>query len=340
MAKQYYVYIMTNKSKTLYTGVTDNLERRVYEHKKKLLGGFTKRYNITKLVYYEVTNDIHVAIGREKQIKGWLRRKKVALIGTVNPQWLDLSEGWFRDDLHDSKQNVEIKVLSNNLKMEKVLLGWSGGKDSAMALYEAQRSQKYEIVSLLTTITEDYDRVSMHGVRRTLVEQQAQSLGLPLEEVFISKSCSDEEYESKMRQTLTVFKENGVSSVIFGDIFLEGVRRYREENLAKIGMKGIFPIWGRDTAELARSFIALSFEAITTCVDSKVLDKKFIGRTLDEEFLSELPPAVDPAGENGEFHSFVFDGPIFREQIACTVGEVVLRDSFYFCDLLPKERVR
>jgi len=219
-----------------------------------------------------------------------------------------------------------------------VLVGWSGGKDSAIALYEVQRSQKYEIVSLLTTITEDYDRVSMHGVPRILVEKQAVSLGLPLEEVFIPKSCSDEEYGSKMRETLTKFKEEGVSSVVFGDVFLEDVRKYREENLSKIGMKGIFPIWGRDTAELVGSFLNLGFQAITTCVDSKLLDRRFIGRVVDKRFLDLLPPDVDPGGENGEFHSFVFDGPIFKKRISCAPGEVVLRDGFYFCDLLPQER--
>lgn len=222
--------------------------------------------------------------------------------------------------------------------MEKVLVGWSGGKDSAIALYEIQRSRKYEIVSLLTTITEDYDRVSMHGVPRILVEQQAGSLGLPLEEVFIPRSCSDEEYASKMRETLTKFKQAGVSSVVFGDVFLEDVRKYREENLSKIGMKGIFPIWGRDTAELVGSFLSLGFQTVTTCVDSKLLDRRFIGRVVDKRFLDLLPSDVDPGGENGEFHSFVFDGPIFKKRINCALGEVVLRDGFYFCDLLPQER--
>ncbi len=216
-----------------------------------------------------------------------------------------------------------------------MLFCWSGGKDSAIALYEIQKSKKYEVVSLLTTITEGYDRISMHGVRRILVEQQAKSLGLPIEEVFISKTSSDEEYESKMREVLTRFKQGGVSSTVFGDVFLEGVRKYREDNLLKLGMKGIFPIWGRDTAELTRTFIDLGFQAIITCVDSKVLDKRFVGRVIDKHFLDELPPNVDPAGENGEFHSFVFDGPIFGERIAYTLGKQVLRDSFYFCDLVP-----
>ena len=221
--------------------------------------------------------------------------------------------------------------------MEKVLFAWSGGKDSAISLYEIQKGKKYEIVALLTTITEDYDRISMHGVPRTLVEQQAHSLGLPIEEVFISKASSNEEYQFKMRGMLTKFKQEGVSLVVFGDVFLEWVRKYREDNLSELGMKGIFPIWGRDTTELARSFIALGFQAVITCIDSKVLDKGFIGRTFDEHFLAELPPNVDPGGENGEFHSFVFDGPIFKERIAYTLGGLVLRNSFYFCDLLPKE---
>ena len=219
--------------------------------------------------------------------------------------------------------------------MKKALFCWSGGKDSAVALYETQKIKEYEIVSLLTTITEGYDRISMHGVPRVLVEQQAKSLGLPIEEIFISKASSNEEYESKMREVLTRFKKDGVSAVVFGDIFLEELRKYREGNLLKLGMKGIFPIWGRNTAELARTFIALGFKAITTCVDSKVLDKRFLGRVIDKHFLDDLPPGVDPAGENGEFHSFVFDGPIFKRRIACIPGEHVLRDSFYFCDLLP-----
>ncbi len=222
--------------------------------------------------------------------------------------------------------------------MEKVVFGWSGGKDSALALYEIQRSRQYGIVSLLTTITDGHDRVSMHGVPRTLVEQQAHSLGLPLQEVFISRTSSNEEYESKMREVLTRFKQEGVASIVFGDIFLEEVRQYRENNLAKLGMKGIFPIWGRETTELTRSFIALGFQAITTCIDTRVLDKSFAGRVLDERFFAELPASVDPGGEHGEFHSFVFDGPIFKERIAYTRGESVLRDSFYFYDLLPGDK--
>jgi len=219
--------------------------------------------------------------------------------------------------------------------MEKVLLSWSGGKDSAITLYEIQRSQRYEIVSLLTTITEGYDRVSLHGVPRILIEQQTKSLGLPLHEVFIPKASSNEEYEARMNETLTKFKQDGISQVVFGDIFLEWVKKYRGNNLSKLGMKALFPIWGRDTAELTRSFIALGFKAVVTCVDTRVLDKSFLGRIIDESFSAQLPPDVDQGGENGEFHSFVFDGPIFKERIAYKLGEQVSKDSFYFRDLLP-----
>ena len=218
---------------------------------------------------------------------------------------------------------------------EKAIMSWSGGKDCALALYEIRKTGNYEILSLLTTVTVDYGRISMHGVRRVLLEQQAESIGLPLEEVFISKETSSEEYESKMRNTLAEFQKVGVSSVVFGDIYLEDVRKYREENLAKVGMKGVFQIWKRNTVELLRIFIDLGFKAIITCVDARVLDQKFVGRIIDDKFLTELPPNIDSCGENGEFHSFVFDGPIFKERISYAIGEIVLRDSFYFCDLLP-----
>jgi len=219
--------------------------------------------------------------------------------------------------------------------MEKVLFSWSGGKDSALALYETLHSENYEVTSLLTTITEDYDRVSLHGVRRALIEQQARALGLPLTKVFIPKDCSNGDYEARMRDTLAGFKQNGVSRVAFGDIFLEELRKYREDNLARLDIEGLFPLWGRDSAAITRSFVTLGFEAITTCIDSKALGTSFLGRKLDRRFLADLPPQVDPAGENGEFHSFVFGGPIFKERIAFKTGERVTRDSFCFCDLLP-----
>jgi len=209
-----------------------------------------------------------------------------------------------------------------------------------MALYELQRTHKYEILALLTTVTEDYDRVSMHGVRSVLLEQQAKSLGISLEKVYITKSASNDEYESKMKEILMKYKSQGVLSVAFGDIFLEDLRKYREKNLSKIGMNGIFPIWKKDTTELAHTFIDLEFKAIITCVDSNALDERFVGKIYDRQFLSELPSSVDPCGENGEFHSFVYDGPIFRKRIAFTVGDIVLRDNrFYFCDLIPIQKV-
>jgi len=220
--------------------------------------------------------------------------------------------------------------------VEKVLFTWSGGKDSALALYELEMTEGYEIAALLTTVTENYDRVSMHGVRTALLEQQAQSLRLPLEKVYIPADSSNEAYESRMNETLLRYWSRGVFSVVFGDIFLEDVRKYREGNLARVGMRGLFPLWKRDTAELARTFIELGFKAVVTCVDSTALGKKFAGRVYDERFLSELPDSVDPCGENGEFHSFVSEGPVFRERIPYRKGRVVLRDSrFYFCDLIP-----
>ena len=219
---------------------------------------------------------------------------------------------------------------------QKILLAWSGGKDSALALYEIKKRPDLEIVSLITTITEDYDRISMHGVRRVLLESQAESLGIPLYKIFISKSSSDEEYGHKMKEMLTRFSSLGVSSVVFGDIFLEDLRKFREKQLSKVGMKGIFPLWKKNTLELAHAFINLGFRAIVTSTDSKVLHRKFVGREIDEKFLAQIPPSVDPCGENGEFHTFVFSGPIFKKRLLFRVGEVVLRENrFYYCDLEP-----
>jgi len=218
---------------------------------------------------------------------------------------------------------------------EKILLSWSGGKDCSLAHYCIQETGVYEIVALLTTITDGYDRVCMHGVRRTLIEQQAESLGLPLQKVYIPKDSTSREYESRMKEVLLGYQNENINSAGFGDIFLEDVRRYREEKLAQIGMKAIFPLWKRDTPEVIRGFIDSGFEAIVTCVDSRVLDSSFAGKPINDDFISRLPSHVDPNGENGEFHSFVIDGPIFKEKLRVCIGEIVLRDSFYFCDLLP-----
>jgi uncharacterized protein (TIGR00290 family) len=219
---------------------------------------------------------------------------------------------------------------------EKVIVSWSGGKDSALALYEVLETGNYEVVELLTTVTKDYDRISIHGVRRVLLEQQTLSLGFELEKAIISKGASDEDYERELLRVLTQHRINGVFSVVFGDIFLEDVKKYRERILSMIGMKGVFPLWKRGTLQLARMFIDLGFKAVITMVDSNFLGKDFAGRTFDAQFLSDLPSNVDPCGENGEFHTFVYDGPIFHERIFFTKGEIVLRENrFYYCDLIP-----
>ncbi len=217
-----------------------------------------------------------------------------------------------------------------------VVVSWSGGKDSAMALYELQRSEQWQPVGLVTTVTDEYDRISMHGVRRVLLERQAAALGLPLSIVLITKESTNEEYESKMRLFLQDCLVKGISTIAFGDIFLEDLRKYREDNLALAGVTGLFPIWKRDTAQMAQAFIEMGFQATITCIDSQLLDKGFAGRAFDKELLDDLPAKVDPCGENGEFHSFVYDGPNLRHPIAHTKGEVVLRDGrYYFCDLVP-----
>jgi uncharacterized protein (TIGR00290 family) len=219
---------------------------------------------------------------------------------------------------------------------EPILFCWSGGKDSAMALYALLRQQDVRVTTLLTTVTEGYQRISMHGVRRELLQRQAQSIGLPLHEVRIPPQCVNPIYEARMEEALRAHYDQGVRKVAFGDIFLEDLRAYREKNLARIGMTALFPLWKRDTRELIRSFHAQRFRAIAVCVDPKVLDRRFAGRELDESFFADLPPGVDPCGENGEFHTFVFDGPVFHFPIPVRLGEVVNRDGFVFCDLLPE----
>jgi len=218
---------------------------------------------------------------------------------------------------------------------QKTVIGWSGGKDSALALYEVLKSG-LEVQALLTTVTQDDDRVSVHGVRRVLLEQHAEALGLPLEQMLIPAGASNREYERELLTFLRSYRNRGVVSVVFGDISLEDVRRYRDELLAKIGMRGLYPLWKRDTRELANQFINLGFKAVVTVVDGNVLSKDFAGREYNMQFLSDLPAGVDPCGENGEFHSFVFDGPIFRKPVAFARGEVAQRDGrFFYCDLMP-----
>lgn len=204
-----------------------------------------------------------------------------------------------------------------------------------MALHALRSAGRCRIGALLTTVTDEYDRVSMHGVRRVLLERQAEALGLPLHPVLIPPQCVNAIYEDRMREALAEHFARGVRQVAFGDIFLEDLRAYREKNLARVGMQALFPIWKRDTRELAQEFVRLGFRAIAVCVDPRVLGASFAGRELDASFFGDLPPGVDPCGENGEFHTFVFDSPDFRAPVACHAAEKVFRDGFCFCDLLP-----
>jgi uncharacterized protein (TIGR00290 family) len=213
-------------------------------------------------------------------------------------------------------------------------LSWSGGKDSALVLWTLRR-WLLEPEALITTVTESYERISMHGVRRELLARQAEVLGVPLVEVLIPPSCVNEIYEVRMAEAFAAAPLSGIEAVAFGDLFLEDVRAYREGRLAAAGKRGLFPLWGQDTAALARNFLDAGFEATLVCVDPGVLDSSFAGRRYDERLLAELPPGVDPCGENGEFHTFVSAGPIFVEAIACERGEIVERDGFVFCDLTP-----
>jgi uncharacterized protein (TIGR00290 family) len=224
--------------------------------------------------------------------------------------------------------------------MEKVLFSWSTGKDSALALYELQKRKDIQIAALFTTVTDEYERVSMHGVRRELLHRQAAAIGLPLREIVITKNATNDEYENKMRQLLLEAQADGVTSVVFGDIFLEDLRKYREDNLAQLGMHAIFPLWKRDTRALVDDLGRLGFKAIVTCVDTQVLGQEFSGRLVDQQFLADLPEKIDPCGENGEFHTFAFAGPIFHQAIRFETGEKVLRDNrFYYCDLKPIEAI-
>lgn len=215
-------------------------------------------------------------------------------------------------------------------------MSWSGGKDSCLALYEIQKSTDYRVVALLTTVTLDYDRISMHGVRRVLLERQAASLGFPLYPVLITKGASNQEYEAKLIEAVSAYRDQGIDSIVFGDLFLEDIKTYRDQFLARHNLRGIYPVWMRDTTEFIREFIDLGFKAVVTCVSGDVLDRSFAGMIIDENFLAALPAHVDPCGENGEFHTFVYDGPNFAQPVEFSVGETVSRNGFWFCDLLPQ----
>ena len=216
---------------------------------------------------------------------------------------------------------------------EPILMCWSGGKDSARCLHELASDPTLHVAALLCTLSAEHDRISMHGVRRELLETQAHSLGHELATVELPSPCRDGDYERLMEAALAPFLAAGIRRVAFGDLFLEDVRRYREERLALAGMTALFPLWGRDTRELAHEFIELGFVAHLTCVDPRQVPASLCGRVYDASLLAELPAAADPCGENGEFHSFVSAGPPFSAPIGVQVGERVEREGFVYCDL-------
>lgn len=237
-------------------------------------------------------------------------------------------------------------------RREKALFCWSGGKDSAMALHSTLENEQYEVVALLTTLNANFKRISMHGVREALLDQQAKAIGLPLLKVYVSEG-TNAEYEKVMEALLLEQKALGVTKVIFGDIFLEDLRAYRENNLSKVGLTAEFPLWKKNTSELIRHFFAKGFKTITCCVNDAYLDEGRVGVEINEQFIKDLPAAVDPCGENGEYHTFCYDGPIFKTPVHFTIGEKLYKPleikkeggdacpgntvtrGFWYCELLP-----
>jgi uncharacterized protein (TIGR00290 family) len=216
-----------------------------------------------------------------------------------------------------------------------IALSWSGGKDSALALAALKADPFWRVETLITTVTQDYDRVSMHGVRRTLLEAQAEALELPLMINTLPAGADNATYETAMGETFAACRARGIHTVAFGDLFLGDIRAYRDRLTAAHGISPLYPIWRRDTDKVMAEFLAAGFKAITVCIDPAKLDPCFAGRLMDESFVEDLPPEVDPCGENGEFHSFVFDGPLFTRPVGFTLGELVYRDGFWFRDLTP-----
>lgn len=219
--------------------------------------------------------------------------------------------------------------------VQQVMLSWSSGKDSAWALHRLRQQPDVEVVGLFTTLNQRYDRVAMHAVRRKLLEQQAACAGLPLDLIEIPDPCSNEQYQHCMSEFVERCQQRSIDNFAFGDLYLEDIRSYREENLEGSGIGALFPLWGIPTDELAREMIKGGLRAHLTCVDPRQLPKEFAGRDFNCALLDELPEGVDPCGENGEFHSFVYAGPMFSDQIDVTPGEVVERDGFVFADMLP-----
>ncbi len=206
---------------------------------------------------------------------------------------------------------------------DKALMLWSGGKDSAMALLQAQ--SEFSIDTLVTTVSVDYRRISMHGVHEDVLAQQVESLGLNLDKIYLKQFCSNQDYQTALESVLVEHRRRGVRKVVFGDIFLADLRCWRERSLVGLGMEAVFPLWGRDTHRLAQDFVGLGFEAIVCCASDDWLSDRYVGVSYDDHFVQSLPPEVDPCGENGEFHSFVVDGPTFRNRVAVTLGEKIYR---------------
>ena len=217
----------------------------------------------------------------------------------------------------------------------KTLLSWSSGKDSAWTLYKLRQNPEIDLVGLFCTVNKEFNRVAMHGVRVELLQQQAESVGLPLEIIEIPYPCSNAAYEKVMSQFVETVKNDGVEHFAFGDLFLEPIRNYREEKLKDSGIQPIFPLWNTPTDTLSKEMIASGLRTLITCIDPKKMPKTLVGVEFNETFLRLLPKTVDPCGENGEFHSFVFDGPMFKQKIAVCVGDIVERDGFVFADVLP-----
>lgn len=223
--------------------------------------------------------------------------------------------------------------------IKKVLVSWSTGKDSAYALHHIRQTDHYEVVGLLSTISEEYDRVAMHATRHELLKIQAERLGLPLYPVFIPSSCSNDTYEARMEVVLKHAIKEGISHVVFGDLFLEDIRKYRESKLAQININPLFPLWGMNTTHLAKEMIYAGIKAVITCIDPQKLDSSFVGRQFNEQLLSDFSKDIDPCGENGEFHTFVYEGPMFYKSIPISIGTVVERNGFIFRDVMSLDNV-
>lgn len=230
----------------------------------------------------------------------------------------------------------------NNQNNRKAVFNWSGGKDSAFALWEIMRQNEFAVETLLTNVNKRFDRISMHGVRSNLLKKQAGSIGLPLEILSVPEQPTMETYDKLMASKLLSLKKRGIEYAVFGDIFLEDLKKYREQRLLEVGLQAVFPLWKMNTLEIVNRFMEIGFKAIVVSVNSRLLDKSFAGRVIDEHFLDDLPKEVDPCGENGEFHSFVFDGHLFNKPVSFTVGKTVLREyktdnnwdsAFWYCDL-------